>query len=121
MSTSTIAERATDLYKQAHITNVEVTRQEIITMIIKEFNLDTTPKGKMKASNYYTTAKKKASIVVKKSTPKATKTVTKVVYPSDYAVMYNGDSIDNIKAVTNAKALKEAKAKWGPKVTVSKY
>jgi len=56
-----IADRVTNIFKKAHIENPEVTRQEIIKLITKAFKLDADPKGKMKASNYYTTAKKKAA------------------------------------------------------------
>ena len=56
-----IADRVTKIYMDAHKKNPKVTRQEIIALITKALKLDADPKGKMKGSNYYTTAKKKAS------------------------------------------------------------
>jgi len=117
MSKVTIADKVTNLYKRAHVENAEVSRKEIIAMIVTEFKLDNDPKGKMKASNYYTTAKKKATSV---KAVKAVKAV-KIVYPSDYAIMHKGHNIDNIQATSDSQARRIAKAKFGPKVTVSKY
>jgi hypothetical protein len=38
----------------------------------------------------------------------------------DYDVVHNGTVIDNIKAMTDAKALKIAKQIWGDQVTVQR-
>jgi len=56
--TSSIKEKAISVYENAIKNNNNITRQEIIVLITKAFELEADPKGKMKASNYYTTAKK---------------------------------------------------------------
>ena len=56
--TGSIKEKAVSAYEKAMTANKNITRQEMVDVLYKEFNLDNDPKGKMKASNYYTTAKK---------------------------------------------------------------